>query len=315
VTYSILITGAGGFLGSNLARALRKRFPSAEIVAVDNHWTGCARDGDDKVFDWYYKEDVADNLFAPEMFDEIFHLASPASPNHYQDKPFDTIRANVFGLFNCLKWLKPGGTIFFSSTSEVYGDPLISPQPESYKGSVSCTGPRACYDEAKRLCETMMFDAHRKNGVKIKVVRYFNAYGIGTLPNDGRAVSNFVTQALRGDPITVYGTGEQTRCFTYMEDIIAGTLALMYETGDFTGPLNLGTDRETSVNEIARYVQEAVRKVTGIGVPIIHLDPVVDDPQQRKPDLTLARKLIDWDPKFTYEEGIARTIRYFQSIL
>ena len=306
----ILVTGGMGFLGWNLVHALRRLKPDAHITVLDNLWTGARRKSEAQ--DQFIQGDVAnDRWFDENTFDEIYHLASPASPKHYQARPHDTTRANVYGTFNCLRWLKPGGLMFYSSTSEVYGDPVVSPQPESYKGQVNCIGPRACYDEAKRCSESILFDAHRQDGVNIKVVRYFNAYGPGTLPDDGRAVSNFVAQALQGLPITVYGTGEQTRCFTFMNDIIAGTLRFVYDT-DYTGPLNLGVARETPVIEIARFVQRLGFDLTGVTSPIIHEAPAVDDPQQRKPDLTLAESLIGWDPVVPYEIGIEKTLLHFR---
>ena len=308
----ILVTGGLGFLGWNLVRRLKDYHgKSAHITVLDNLWTGARRK--QEWHDHLIIGDVADpRWFDPGTFDQIFHLASPASPLHYQARPHDTTKANVYGTFNCLDWLKAGGRIFYSSTSEVYGDPIVSPQPESYKGQVSCTGPRACYDEAKRCAEAILFDAQRKYATDIKVVRFFNAYGPGTLPSDGRAVSNFIAQVLSEQPITVYGTGEQTRCFTFMDDVIDGTMRFMYDTPGFAGPMNIGMDRETPVLEIAQFVQQLGRELFGRDVPIVHLPPAVDDPQQRKPDLTLARQMIDWKPSIPYEVGISTTLRHFE---
>jgi len=302
----ILVTGSAGFIGSNLTRALRKKHPEAFILGVDNYWTGIPREAsglDDEI-------EMSVAVMAERMmgaaFDQIWHLASPASPEKYQSNPMGTMRANVWGLDNALRLLAPNGKIFFTSTSEVYGDPKVSPQGEDYVGSVNALGPRACYDESKRLCETILMDAARA-GTHVRIVRLFNVYGNGTLPDDGRAVSNFITQGLRGGPITIYGTGHQTRCFTYIDDVVNGLLRVM--DGDYNRPVNLGTDRETSINDIARYVSDTLG-----GIPITYEPAVVDDPQQRLPDLTLARRLIDWNPPTTYEVGIARTIDYFKGL-
>jgi len=304
----ILVTGSAGFIGSNLTRRLRTEYPDAFILGVDNYWTGIPRDasGLDEEIECSVAH-LRDYVGSAFQFDHVWHLASPASPQHYQANPFGTVRANVWGLMECLETLKPDGRIFFTSTSEVYGDPKVSPQSESYVGSVNALGPRACYDESKRLCETILMDAARA-GTEVRVVRLFNVYGPGTLPDDGRAVSNFITQGLRGGPITVYGTGMQTRCFTYIDDVLEGLLQVMQ--GDYDRPINLGTDRETPVLDIARHVSDALG-----GIPIVHEPPAIDDPQQRLPDLTLARKLIDWNPPTTYEVGIARTIDYFREVL
>lgn len=254
---------------------------------------------------------MEDTLFKQYSFDMVLHLASPASPNWYQSDPMRTIMGNVMGAFNCVRWCKPDGLIFFTSTSEVYGDPIVSPQPESYKGQVDCTGPRACYDESKRVSETIFFDAVRTKRIKsIRIARLFNVYGPGTLPQDGRAVSNFVTQAIQGKDITVYGKGTQTRSFTYVDDVIHGIMTFI-EQNEYMGPLNIGSDVEKSVLHIAH----TVRRYVDPDLKIVHLDPVVDDPQQRRPDLALAREYIGWNPQVGYEEGIRKTIDYFKGLM
>jgi nucleoside-diphosphate-sugar epimerase len=311
VTQSILVTGAAGFLGWNMTRALRRRFPGAEIVGLDNLWTGRRRKPE--YVDHMIIGDVADvRTTSRNFYDTVLHLASPASPKHYQTWPLRTIDANVLGLKNCLQWMKPMGTIFFSSSSEVYGDPVVSPQSESYVGMVNCLGPRACYDESKRLCETILTDHRRLYGTRIRIARYFNVYGPGTLIDDGRAVSNFITYGLQKKNIEVYGSGAQTRCFTYVDDVVDGTLRLIFDT-EYCGPLNIGIDRETPVLEIAQHVRDIMHNLGHRSVRIQHVDAAVDDPRQRRPDLTLARKIIDWNPTTRYEVGIAQTTEYFMS--
>lgn len=312
----ILVTGAAGFLGWNLTRELRRRSPNAYILGVDNLWTGVRR----------IEEYVSDMVIADierlgevqyPTYDEVWHLASPASPQHYQDRPHDTVRANVIGMFRCLELVRPGGMLFYASTSEVYGDPLVSPQPESYKGSVSCTGPRACYDESKRMAECILLDAVRMGQlVQPKIVRLFNVYGPGTLESDGRAMSNFVCQALRGQDITVMGDGMQTRCFTYVDDVIEAMMRMARGTGQFAGPVNIGTDVETTVLEIARAVGCLVTS-RHLDHPshIVHVPAAVDDPRQRLPELTLCRKMLSWQATTTYGEGIQRTAEYFRKEL
>ena len=308
----ILVTGAAGFIGWNLTRVLRDRHPQAFIAGVDNLWTGRRRD--EEFVSEMHEIDVCDTAeYFSWKFDHIYHLASPASPQHYQERPLSTIEANVLGMMSTASLLTDDGTYFMASTSEVYGDPLVSPQPETYKGSVNCVGVRACYDESKRLCETYLTDMHRCYGTKVKIARLFNVYGPGTLENDGRAVSNFVCQAIRNQPITVYGHGEQTRCFTYVDDVVDAIVRLVEETGTFTGPINIGSDQETSVNDIAR----AVRFLAKSDSPIVHVEAAEDDPQQRLPELTLARRILGWDPKALVQlpTGVGRTIDYFRTEL
>lgn len=325
----VLVTGACGFLGWNLTRELRRRHPDAYIVGVDNLWTGCRRSGE--AMDLVCEMDaeyMPHTVFrqAAGTFNYVYHLASPASPPKYQSAPLRTIRANVHGLAACLDMLAPTGTLLFASSSEVYGDPIVTPQPESYRGQVNCVGPRACYDESKRLGETICYEWTRANpGQVCKIARLFNVYGPGTLPDDGRAVSNFIWDAMRGRTLVVHGSGAQTRAFTYVDDVIRALVRLAEETGSFTGPINIGTNVETSVVRLARYVREEVavwRTATGrlperIGT--VCGPPVVDDPRQRLPDLTLAQQVLGWDPPSLVQlrgsdGGIQRTIRHFEEM-
>lgn len=308
----ILITGCDGFIGQNLCKAVRAKYPTADITGVDNNWTSSPKTPEQLGINTHVHGDVVnERLFKPYAFDMILHLASPASPNWYQSNPIRTTAGNVIGALNCVDWCRPDGLIFFTSTSEVYGDPVVSPQPESYKGQVDCTGPRACYDESKRVSETIFFDAVRVGRIKnIRIARLFNVYGPGTLPQDGRAVSNFITQAIQDNPITIYGDGTQTRSFTYIDDVIHGIMTFI-EQDEYMGPLNIGSDVEESVLHIAWTVKSLANSES----EIVHLDPVVDDPQQRRPDLTLARKYIGWNPQVYYADGILRTIDYFKGLM
>jgi nucleoside-diphosphate-sugar epimerase len=307
----ILVTGAAGFLGWNVTRELRRLGPRDEIVGLDNLWTGVRRR--EEFVDRMHVRDVeVGTLLWEGAFDEVWHLASPASPRHYQSRPLDTIAANVDGLRCCLEYVRPGGTLFFASTSEVYGDPLVSPQPETYWGHVNCCGVRACYDESKRLCETILRDVVRVGTpVQPKIARLFNVYGPGTLENDGRAVSNFVCQGLRGQPITVMGDGLQTRCFTYVDDVVRALVRLVRHTGDFVGPVNVGTDVETTVLRIAQEVQRR----TGGRSEVVHVAAAEDDPRQRLPDLRLCREVLEWEATTTWEVGLERTILHFRKEL
>lgn len=313
----VLISGACGFIGWNLSRELRKRHPAWYILGVDNLWTGERRAFE--YVDHIYEEPIEDFRVYNNKYDFVYHLASPASPKHYQSDPLRTVRANVLGMMRCMELVADTGMLFLASTSEVYGDPLVSPQPESYRGSVNTTGVRSCYDESKRLCETLAADFARSGVRKVKIARLFNVYGPGTLEDDGRAMSNFITQMLRGEPLTVYGTGRQTRCFTYVSDVVSAIVDLVECTRDsFIGPINIGSDVETTVADIASAVL-AEGAAMGIVGPreLRFVDPAEDDPQQRKPDLTLARQMLGWGrnglvPYEGPDGGIARTIAYFQ---
>ncbi|MDP4023144.1 SDR family oxidoreductase [Methylobacterium sp. NEAU 140] len=307
----ILITGGAGFLGSHLSEVLLAQ--GHEVLCVDNFFTG--RKGniahllDDHRFE-LLRHDVTHPLFVE--VDRIYNLACPASPVHYQFDPVQTTKTSVMGAINMLGLAKRLRVpVLQASTSEVYGDPLVHPQPEGYWGNVNPLGPRSCYDEGKRCAETLFFDYHRQHRVPIKVVRIFNTYGPRMHPNDGRVVSNFVVQALRGQPITVFGEGQQTRSFCYVDDLVRG-LAAMMETGPaVTGPVNLGNPGEFTIRQLAELVVE----MTGSRSRLVFEPLPVDDPKQRRPDITLAGELLDWRPSVPLREGLTRTIAYFDRLL
>jgi len=304
----VLVTGGAGFLGSHLCEALLQR--NCDVVCADNFFTGrrgnVAHLIDNPRFE-ILRHDVTFPLFVE--VDEIYNLACPASPPHYQHDPVQTTKTSVIGAINMLGLAKRvGAKIFQASTSEVYGDPEVHPQPESYWGRVNPIGTRSCYDEGKRCAETLFFDYYRQNRVKIKVARIFNTYGPNMHPNDGRVVSNFIMQALRNEPITIYGTGQQTRSFCYVSDLIAGFLKLMDSPDEITGPVNLGNPGEFTMLELA----EAVIRLTGSKSELIHEPLPSDDPKQRKPDITLAKDKLGWEPKVPLEEGLKHTIKYFK---
>jgi UDP-glucose 4-epimerase/UDP-glucuronate decarboxylase len=306
----ILVAGGCGFLGSHLIDRMLRRQDVLEIVAADNLWTGL-RENLSHITDPRLRLVIAEaeGVDISSGFDEIYHLASPASPPWYMAEPLRTISANVGGAMHMLKMLKKGGLFCFTSTSEVYGDPLVSPQPESYRGHVDCNGPRSSYDESKRCVEALLFEARRVHGVRIKVVRLFNVFGPRTRPDDGRAVSNFIAQALRGLPITVYGDGSQTRSWGYVDDIVDALERFFWLDGtDYPGPLNVGNDREVPVIDVARYVQRHFPDSE-----ITFMPPVPQDPTNRRPDLTIARKVLPgWACQVPYEEGIDRSIEWFK---
>lgn len=309
----IAVAGGAGFIGSHLVDRLLLRSDVRLLVVVDNFWTGLRQNlGHIQDPRLVLCEGDAERFRPDTLFDEIYHLASPASPPWYMAEPLRTISANVMGAWRLLECLKPGGCLCFTSTSEVYGDPVVSPQPESYKGAVDCTGPRASYDESKRCVEAMLFEARRTQGRRVKVVRIFNVYGPRTRPDDGRAISNFVTQALAGRPITVYGDGTHARSWGYVDDIVDALELYFWKAGvDYPGPVNVGNDREIPVIDVARYVQSLVP-----GSAIIHEAPAPQDPTNRRPDLTLLRSLIpNWRPQVPYEEGVKRTLGWFQANL
>ncbi|MBT3470600.1 MAG: SDR family oxidoreductase [Opitutae bacterium] len=304
----ILVTGGAGFLGSHLCRRLLER--GDEVLCLDNLFTGRRRNivpflGNPN-FE-FIRHDVVDP-FKVEV-DQIYNLACPASPIHYQENPIKTVKTSVMGAINCLGLAKRiHARTFHASTSEVYGDPVVHPQIEDYWGNVNPIGPRSCYDEGKRCAETLFFDYHRQNGVDVRVVRIFNTYGPQMLPDDGRVVSNFIVQALCGKNLTVYGEGCQTRSFCYVDDLIDGFLSMMDQEG-FLGPVNLGNPAEFTILELA----EQVLQLTGSNSEIIHEPLPQDDPLQRKPDISLARDKLDWEPKFSLTDGLARTIEYFKA--
>jgi UDP-glucuronate decarboxylase len=308
-TRRILVTGGAGFIGSNLCDRLIHKGHS--IICLDNLSTGHAANVRPLMNHprfQFIEQDVKDPIDIRGPIDRIFNLACPASPPHYQRDPIDTIKTCVLGAGNVLELArKKGARVLQASTSEVYGDPEIHPQPESYLGNVNPIGPRACYDEGKRCAETMFFDYHRQFGVPIKVARIFNTYGPRMLENDGRVVSNFIVQALRNDPITLYGDGSQTRSFCYIEDLLNGLELLMESTPDFTGPCNLGNPHEVKVRDIAMLVIEQ----TGSKSRIERRPLPTDDPKRRQPVIDNARGLLGWHPRVPLAEGIRNTIDYF----
>jgi UDP-glucuronate decarboxylase len=307
----ILVTGGAGFIGSHLCERLLEA--SAEVLCVDNFYTGRRRNiahlMDDKRFE-VLRHDITFPLYAE--VDEIYNLACPASPIHYQFDPVQTMKTNVAGMINMLGLAKrTGAKILQASTSEVYGDPQIHPQPESYVGHVNPIGPRACYDEGKRAAETLCFDYHRQHGVRIKVARIFNTFGPRMPPQDGRVVSNFIVQALSGEALTLYGDGEQTRSFCYVDDLVAGLIALMGTEDAVTGPVNLGNPGEFSMAELADIVME----LTGAQTGVTRQPAPEDDPRQRQPDIAYARSLLGWSPTTSLREGLGPTIGWFREAL
>jgi nucleoside-diphosphate-sugar epimerase len=309
----LLLAGGSGFLGSHLADRLLRRKDVDTLTIVDNLWTGRSENLR-HIHDPRLKFVQADSeAFRTETkFDEVYNLASPASPPKYMAEPTRTISANVAGSLNLLSLLKEGGQFAYTSTSEVYGDPLVSPQPESYRGSVDCTGPRSSYDESKRCVESLLFENRRTRGTRVKVVRLFNVFGPRTRPDDGRAVSNFITQALRSQPITIYGDGLQSRSWGYVDDIIDALERFFWLDGiDFPGPLNVGNDREIPVLDVARFVQSLFP-----ALPIVHMPPTPQDPSNRRPDLTRMNQVLPgWACKVSLEEGVERTIDWFRAEL
>lgn len=306
----ILVTGGAGFLGSHLCDRLLER--GDEVVCLDNFFTGRKANihhlqGNERF------ELVCHDVIDPFKFevDEIYNLACPASPVHYQHNPIKTVKTNVMGTLHCLGLAKrTGAKVLQASTSEVYGDPDVHPQPEEYRGNVNPIGIRACYDEGKRCAETLCFDYHRSNGVDIRVMRIFNTYGPRMLADDGRVVSNFIVQALSGEPITVYGKGDQARSFCYVNDLIAGMMGLM-DQDETVGPVNIGNPREFTILELA----EKVIAQTKSSSKIVFEPLPQDDPLQRQPIIDLAKKTFGWDPKIALEEGLESTIAYFKTEL
>ncbi len=305
-----LVTGGAGFLGSHLCDRLIK--DGHDVICMDNYFTGRKRNVLHLIGNPNF-ELVRHDVTEPFMFevDQIFNLACPASPPHYQHNPIKTTKTSVLGAMHSLGLAKRiGARVFQASTSEVYGDPEIHPQTESYKGSVNPIGIRACYDEGKRVAETLFFDYHRQHGVEIRVARIFNTYGPRMLPDDGRVVSNFIVQALRGEDLTIYGDGTQTRSFCYADDLIEGFIRLMNHD-QLTGPVNLGNPGEFTMLELA---EQVLKKVGGKSKLTFHSLPG-DDPKQRCPDITLASEQLGWKPKLSLDEGLDPTIDYFRKLL
>ncbi len=307
----ILVTGGAGFLGSHLCEALLKQ--GNEVICMDNYFTGSKSNIvhllDNPYFE-LYRHDVT--MPAHVEVDEIYNLACPASPIHYQYDPIKTIQTSIMGAINMLGVAKrTGAKILQASTSEVYGDPHVHPQPEEYWGNVNPIGIRSCYDEGKRCAETLFFDYHRQNNVRIKVIRIFNTYGPNMHPNDGRVVSNFIVQALKGKDITIYGDGSQTRSFCYCDDLIRGMIAMMATPDDITGPINLGNPHEFTIKQLA----ELVIELTGSKSQIIYEPLPSDDPTQRQPIIDKAKAILGWEPTVQLREGLVKTIEYFDKKL
>lgn len=307
----VLVTGGAGFLGSHLCERLLDQ--GAEVLCVDNYFTGrrgnIAHLIDNPKFE-VMRHDVTFPLYVE--VDEIYNLACPASPVHYQHDPVQTIKTSVHGAINMLGLAKrTGAKVFQASTSEIYGDPVVHPQTEDYWGNVNPIGPRSCYDEGKRCAETLFFDYHRQHDVRIKVARLFNAYGPGMHPKDGRVVSNFIVQALKSQDITIFGEGQQTRSFCYAPELIDGFLKFMASDDSLTGPVNLGNPVELTIRELA----EAVLDLTGSKSQLVKRDLPVNDPMQRKPDITIAQRELDWTPSVQLREGLVHTIAYFDDLV
>ncbi len=305
----ILVTGGAGFLGSHLCEALLKQ--GHEVLCLDNYFTGSKLNILHLMSNPFFelvRHDVT-QPFEVEV-DEIYNLACPASPIHYQQDPIKTINTSVMGAINMLELAKQlNCKILQTSTSEVYGDPTIHPQTEEYWGNVNPIGIRSCYDEGKRCAETLFFDYYRERQVRIKVVRIFNTYGPNMHPNDGRVVSNFIIQALRGQDITIYGDGSQTRSFCYCDDLIKGLITMMETPDDITGPINLGNPTEFTIKQLA----EIIIELTGSSSKIKFLPAVSDDPQKRKPDISKAKDILQWEPTVELRAGLVKTIDYFRN--
>lgn len=307
----VLVTGGAGFVGSHLVDRLLAE--GNEVICVDNYFTGQKANiihlMDNPFFE-YIRHDITMPFFIE--VDEIYNLACPASPIHYQHNPIKTVKTSVSGAINMLGLAKRiGAKILQASTSEVYGDPKVHPQKEDYWGHVNPIGTRSCYDEGKRVAETLFFNYHWQNQVKINVIRIFNTYGPRMHPNDGRVVSNFIMQALQGKDITIYGDGSQTRSFQYVDDLVEGMIRMMASREDFTGPVNIGNPNEFTIGELA----EKVIALTGTKSRIIYENLPSDDPLQRQPDITLAKKELDWEPKIQLEEGLTKTIEFFKQFV
>lgn len=307
----ILVTGGSGFLGSHLCERLLER--GDEVLCLDNFFTGTKENIAHLMGNPFFelvRHDVTFPLYLE--VDEIFNLACPASPIHYQFDPVQTTKTSVHGAINMLGLAKrTKAKIFQASTSEVYGDPEVHPQVRSYRGAVNPIGPRACYDEGKRCAETLFFDYHRQHNLNIRVARIFNTYGPRMHPNDGRVVSNFVIQALKNEPITIYGDGSQTRSFCYVDDLINGFIKLMDAPDDVTGPVNLGNPGEFTIKQLAEMVIEMI----GSKSELTFMDLPQDDPLQRCPDITLAKSKLDWEPTIPLQQGLEKTIAYFKDLV
>lgn len=304
----ILVSGGAGFIGSHLCTRLIN--DGHEVICLDNFFTG-SKDNIAHLMGNHHFEVVRHDVTYPYSaeVDEIYNLACPASPIHYQHGPIQTAKTSVMGAINMLGLaMRLDAKVLQASTSEVYGDPIVHPQPEHYWGNVNPVGYRSCYDEGKRCAETLFMDYHRQNDVRVKIIRIFNTYGPRMLPNDGRVVSNFVLQALNNEDITIYGDGTQTRSFQYIDDLIEGMIRMMETEDDFTGPVNLGNPNEFSIQELA----EKIIAMTGSSSKIVFKSLPNDDPKQRQPDITLAKKKLGWEPTIELEDGLSRMIEYFK---
>ncbi len=307
----ILVTGGAGFIGSHLCKKLLEQ--NNEVLCLDNYFTGSKMNVlpmlDNPMFE-LIRHDIV-NPYIAEV-DEIYNLACPASPIHYQHNPIQTVKISVMGAINMLETAKStGAKVLQASTSEVYGDPKIHPQVESYWGNVNPIGERSCYDEGKRCAETLFMDYHRQSNLKIKIIRIFNTYGPNMHPNDGRVVSNFIVQCLQNEDITIYGDGNQSRSFQYVDDLIEGMVKMMATPDTFIGPVNIGNPNEFTILELA----QTVIKLTNSKSKLIFKSLPKDDPQQRRPDISLAKEKLDWSPKIELEEGLKKTIDYFDKLL
>lgn len=308
---NILITGGAGFIGSHLCKALVKT--GNHIICLDNLFTGSINNISDLInkpnFE-FINHDI-NKPYYKDNLDEIYNLACPASPVHYQYNPIKTIKTNTIGVINMLGLAKKNNArILQASTSEVYGDPQIHPQNESYFGNVNTLGPRACYDEGKRCSETLFMDYYRAHNIRIKIVRIFNTYGGNMAVNDGRVVSNFIIQALSNNDITIYGDGSQTRSFIYINDMIKGLIKMMNSNDNIIGPINLGNPKEVSIESLANIIINLTKSKS----KILYSDLPIDDPKRRNPDIIKANKILDWNPKFELEKGLTETINYFKKL-
>lgn len=308
----ILITGGSGFVGSHLCERLIN--DGNEVICLDNYFTGSKKNIDHLINNPHFelvRHDIIEPYYAE--VDQIYNLACPASPIHYQYNPIKTIKTSVMGAINVLGLAKRvKAKVLQASTSEVYGDPTVHPQPESYWGNVNPIGLRSCYDEGKRCAETLFMDYHNQNNVDIKIIRIFNTYGPRMNQDDGRVVSNFIVQALKGEDITIYGDGSQTRSFQYIDDLVEGTVRMMNTDSDFLGPVNIGNPIEFTMVELA----ENILDITNSKSKLIYLPLPKDDPKQRRPDISLAKeKLSGWEPKIQLKEGLVKTIAYFESLI
>ena len=307
---TILVTGGAGFIGSHLCEYLLAK--KEHVICVDNLFTGNMKNIEHLLKNTnflFIKHDIIEPLYVKEKIDQIYNCACPASPIHYQSNSIRTIKANTIGVINILGLAKTHhARILQTSTSEVYGDPLEHPQKETYRGNVNPIGPRACYDEGKRAAETLFFDYKRSHNLEIRVARIFNTYGPRMAPNDGRVVSNFILQALNNKDLTIYGDGEQTRSFCYVSDLVEGLYKLM--NGQNTGPINLGNPTELTIKQIAQKIIDMTKSKS----KIIFKPLPEDDPRKRKPDISLAKKLLKWEPKIKLTEGLGKTIKYFRSV-